>query len=193
VNDNERNGTETLEGVKVSRLSSYLEGYSYHLCRDPDEVAQERRRRESLLEALSGWKPGSRSDARYWRRVTCWSEMARAFLGELYSQRRAADTISQHYFGGIQVLFPSQASDFAKLVECIKELVEGYKQDFADESGQETSPAPGLELLKPPNYIDAASLERTVAPAARQHTPSWWTWPALRHWMPWGRTRRPWI
>ncbi|HZA21209.1 MAG TPA: hypothetical protein VFA32_01140, partial [Dehalococcoidia bacterium] len=58
-------GTATLESVKVSQLSSYLEGYRYHLCQDSEEVAEEKRRRESLLEALRGWKPDSLSDERY--------------------------------------------------------------------------------------------------------------------------------
>jgi hypothetical protein len=186
-------GTATLESVNVSSLSNSLEGHRYHLCRDAADELEEKRRRESLLEDLRGWKPGSRSVDRYHRRIGDWREMSERFLCEVYSLRQAADGISQRYFDGHQVLFPSSAGEFTKLVECLEELVKGYNEDFADESRQHTCPAPGLELLKPPNYIDAASLERTVAPAARQHTPSWWTWPALRHWMPWGRTRRPWI
>ncbi|HZA25841.1 MAG TPA: hypothetical protein VFA32_25140 [Dehalococcoidia bacterium] len=164
-------GAATLEGVKVSRLGSCLEGYRYHLCRDPEEAAEERRRRESLLKGLRGWKPGSASDDRYQRRAAWWSEMARDFLCELYSLRQAADGISQRYFDGHQVLFPSKASDFARLVNCVEELVEGYNEDFANEFGQETGPAPeGLESANPPSFIDNAALKEAVAPAARQHT-----------------------
>jgi hypothetical protein len=171
VNDNERNGTATLEGVKVSRLSSYLEGCQYHPCRDENEAAEERRRRESFLVTLRGWKPGSRSDDRYRRRVAWWSEMARDFLCELYSLHQAADGISQRYFDGRHVLFPSKASDFGRLVNCVEELVEGYNEDFANELGQCTSPAPeGLEAANPPRFIDIAALEEAVAPAARQNT-----------------------
>ena len=35
----------TLEGVKVSRLDSFLEGYRYHLCRDSADELEEKRRR----------------------------------------------------------------------------------------------------------------------------------------------------
>jgi hypothetical protein len=70
----------TLEGVKVSRLDSFLEGYRYHLCRDADEEVSEKRRRESLLQDLRGWKPGSRSDDRYHRRISSWRAMAQDFL-----------------------------------------------------------------------------------------------------------------
>jgi hypothetical protein len=170
VNDSERNGTATLEGVKVSRLSSYLEGYQYHLCRDQHEVAEERRRRESLLEELRGWKPDSPSDDRYRRCVAWWSEMARDFLGELYSLRQVVDAISQRYFYGRHVLFPASASGFAKLVECIEELVAGYNEDFASESGQETSLVPDSHKGdRLPNLIETATLEE-AAPGARQHT-----------------------
>jgi hypothetical protein len=119
VNESERNGTATVEGVKVSHLCGYLEGCLYHLCRDSEEAAADKRRRESLLEALRSWKPGSQSDDRYRQRVAWWSEIARNFLGELYGRRSAADSISHRYFDGRQILFPSKASDFAKLVECI--------------------------------------------------------------------------
>jgi hypothetical protein len=170
VDDSKRNGTATLDGVKVFQLSSCLEGYRYYLFRNSEEVAEERRRREGLLEDLSGWKPGSPSDDRYRRRVAWWREMAGDFLGELYSLRQMAYAISQRYFNGCQVLFPS-ASDFAKLVVCIEELVEGYNQDFAKElEPQAGSLQEGLPAVKPPNLINTDALEEAVAPAARQHT-----------------------
>jgi hypothetical protein len=170
VDDNERHGTATLEGVKVSRLSSHVEGYRYHLCRGQDEVAEERRRRESLLQDMRGCKPGSGSDDRYRRRVSWWSEMARDFLGELYSLCHAAAAISQRYFDGHQVLFPSKAGDFAKLVACIEELVKGHNQDFADEPGQRTgSSREDFLAVKPPNPIDTAALEKAVSPGSKQH------------------------
>jgi hypothetical protein len=154
-------GSASLEGVKVSCLSSYLEGYRYRLCWDSADEVEEKRRRESLLEDLRGWKPGSRSDDRYRRRLSWWREMAEDFLGELYCLRSAADTISQRYFDGRQVLFPSKAGDFAKLVDCMEELVEAYNEDCANEFGQET---------RLPNLIEIAALLEAVAPVARQHT-----------------------
>jgi hypothetical protein len=164
-------GMVRLGGVKVSRLSSYLEGYWYHLCEDEQELAEVRRRRESLLDSLRGWKPGTRSDERYQQRIGSWKEMARNFLCELCSLRQAADAIGQWYFDGHQLFFPSSAGNFAKLVECIMELVEGYNEDFAKESGHETNSAPeGLPTVESSNFIDTAALEEAVAPGARQHT-----------------------
>jgi hypothetical protein len=166
VDDSGRNGTAALEGVKVSRLSSYLEGYRYFVCRDPEEIAEEECRREALLEDLLGWKPGSRSDNRYWRRVAWWREMAEDFLGELYSLRHATDAISQRYFDGGQVPFPVVAEEFIRLIGCLEGLVVEY-----NESSQETrSVRDGLEVAKSPNFIDTSALAEAVAPAARQHT-----------------------
>jgi hypothetical protein len=163
-------GSATLEGVKVSCLSSYLEGYRYHHCRDEDEVAVEKRRRESLLQDLRGWKPGSHRDQRYHRRINDWKEMARDFLCELCSLRHTADAMSHRYFDGHQVPFPVVAEEFARLIGCLKVLVEEYNEGFANELGQETHPASeGLEPAKPPNFVDIAALEEAVAPAARQH------------------------
>jgi hypothetical protein len=97
--------------------------------------------------------------------------MARDFLCELYSLRQVADGISQRYFDGHQVLFPSKASDFARLVNCVEELVEGYNEDFANGLGQYTGPAlEGLEEADLPNSIGIAALEEAVARGARQHT-----------------------
>jgi hypothetical protein len=162
--------TTTVEDAKISYLTSYLEGYRYLLCRDSADEVEEKRRRESRLEDLRGWKPGSRSVDRYHRRIVSWREMAGDFLCELYSLRHVADAISQRYFDGRQVLFPSKAADFAKLVHCIEELVEGYNEDFANESTQETRRAPeSLSEASPPNLIDTAALEKAAVAAARQH------------------------
>jgi len=160
-----------IDGVKISFLASYLEGYRYHLCRDSADEVEEKRRRESLLEDLRGWRPGSRSDGRYHRRIGDWKEMAERFLCEVYSLRQTADAISQRYFDGHQALFPSEVADFAKLVERIEKLAEWYNEDFANEPGQRIgSSQEGLPAVKPSNLIETTSLEERVAPAARQHT-----------------------
>jgi hypothetical protein len=160
-----------LEEVKLPPLISYLAGYRYHIFRDEKEMAEEKRRRERLLEDLRGWKPDSPIDDRYRQRVAWWSEMARDFLGELHSLRQVADAISLKYFDGRQLPFPAVAEGFARLVGCLEELVEGYNEDFANELGQYTGPAPeGLEAANPPSFIGIAALEEAVAPAARQHT-----------------------
>jgi hypothetical protein len=171
VEDNGSDGAVRLESVKVGRLNCYLEGYRYRACLDSHEAAQEKRRRESLLQDLRGWKPGSRSDSRYHRRISDWGAMAGSFLFELYSLRQAADAISQKYFDGYQVPFPAVAEEFARLIGCLEELVEGYNEDFANELGQETSLAPeGLEAAKRSSLINTAALDKDVPPGARQHT-----------------------
>jgi hypothetical protein len=76
--------TATVEDAKISFLTSYLEGYRYLLCRDSADEVEEKRRRESLLEDLRGWKPGSRSVDRYHRRIGDWREMSERFLCEVY-------------------------------------------------------------------------------------------------------------
>jgi hypothetical protein len=164
-------GAVRLEGVKVSRLDSYLDGYRYHPCRDWDEAAEEQHQRESLLLDLRGWKPGSRSDDRYYRRIGDWREMAGDFLCELYSLRHAADAIGQRYFDGHQLLFPAHTRSLARLVEVVEELVEGFNDAFANESAQETDKTPeGLQTTESPNVIDIAALKEAVKSAARQHT-----------------------
>jgi hypothetical protein len=148
-----------------------LDGYRYHPCLDWDEAAEEQRQRESLLLDLRGWKPGRRSYDRYHRRIGDWKEMAANFLCELYSLHQAADTISQRYFDGRQLLFPASASGFAKLVESMEELVQGFNEDFGYKCEQEVGPAPGsLDGAKPPDFIDIATVQQAVVPAVRQHT-----------------------
>jgi hypothetical protein len=122
------------------------------------------------MEGLRGWKPGSPSHDSYRRRIAWWSEMVKDFLGELYSLRHAADTISQRYFDGRQIAFPTVAEEFARLIACLEEMVEGYNEDFANEFGQNTGSAQeSQDAANPPNFIDSAALEKEVSQAAGQH------------------------
>jgi hypothetical protein len=119
---NQSYGTASLAGVKVSAISSYLEGCRYHLCRDVLEEVEERRWRESLLQDLRGWQPDSRADERYQKRIKDWKEMASDFLCDVYSLQQAGDAISQRYFEGRQLLFPAHGRSLARLVEVVEEL-----------------------------------------------------------------------
>src|ERR671918_2433666 len=92
--------------------------------------------------------------------------MAEGFLCEVYSIRQAADGISQRYFDGRQVPFPAVAEEFARLTGCMEEMVEGYNEDFANETGQAPE---SLSETSSPNLIDTVALEKAVVPAARQH------------------------
>jgi hypothetical protein len=123
------------------------------------------------LQKSGGWKAASRSNDPYHQCIRDCREMTETFLSEVYSLRQATDGTSQSYFDGHQVLFPSKASDFARLVNCVEELVEGYNEDLANELGQETILTPeGLAGVEPSNFIDTAVLVEAVTPAARQHT-----------------------
>jgi hypothetical protein len=163
-------GEASLEGVKVSSISSYLEGCRYRLCRDDREELEEGRRRESLLLDLRGWQQGSRSDARYRRRIGDWKEMASDFLCDLYSLRQDADAISRRYFDGREQQFPAHTRSLARLVEVVEELAVGYNDGFANESREEAGMAPeGLEDANSPSPINIVVLKEAVAPAAQQH------------------------
>jgi hypothetical protein len=97
--------------------------------------------------------------------------MAERVLCEVDSLRQAADAISQRYFDGHQVPFPAVAKGFVRLIGCLEEMVEGYNEDFANESGHETGQAPeSLSEASSPNLIDTVALEKSVVPAARRHT-----------------------
>jgi hypothetical protein len=166
-----RDGEATLEGVKVSPTSSYLEVCRYQTCRDENEEAEERRRRESLLRDLRGWQQGSGSDQRYRRRIRDWKEMASDFLCDLYSRLQAADAVSQRYFHGRDLLFPAHTRSLARLVEVVEELVAGFNDGFASELVHETCLAPGgLDGARAPNSVDSTVLQEAVAPAAQQQT-----------------------
>jgi hypothetical protein len=171
VGANGGDGSATLESVKASCLTSYLEVYRYHLCRDSDDEMEEKRRRESLLQNLQGWKPGSRSDDRCCRRIGDWKEMAGNFLGELYSLLQAAETISQRYFDCRQLLFPSRATDFTRLGSCMEQLLREFNEDFSNTFGQETElGSEGLEAVNSPSIIDIAALQGMVTPPPQQQT-----------------------
>ena len=88
-------GVATLAGVKVGKLSCYLDGYRYRVCRNAGELAQEVSRRESLLESVQVGKPDSSDDGGFRRRVEHWKESALGFLPEIYTLRRSINSIRQ--------------------------------------------------------------------------------------------------
>jgi hypothetical protein len=160
-------GEASLESVGVSCLSSYLEGFRYHLCRDEYEAMEERRRRESPLEPLRIWKPGGGND-RYQQRSTSWKGMAEVLLLEVWSFQETVNTIRQRYFDGHQVLFPSSAGDFNRLLECLEELVESYNEKYTNKLEQFSEPS--QEFPQPTQRqrsIETAGLRKVVVPAAQ--------------------------
>ena len=155
--------------VNVGKLQCYLDGYQYRGCPDAVELAEEVSRRESLLESLKVGKPDSSNDERFRQRVEDWKESALSFLPEIYTLRRAIDSISRRYFDGQNGLFPDVAEGFEQLFASAKKLVGIYNEALAEEVEQ-------LERLlietddgreESPLTIDLAGLIESVQAVAR--------------------------
>jgi hypothetical protein len=125
-------GLATRAGVNVGKLNCYLDAYRYHVCRNAEELADEMGRRESLLESLQVGKPDSHDDERFRHRVEHWKESALGFISEIYTLRRAINSISQRYFDGQEALFPEVAEGFDQLLPSVEKLVEIYNEALAE-------------------------------------------------------------
>ena len=124
-------GMTTLAGVKAGKLNSYLDGYLYRVCGNPEELAEEVSRRESLLESVQAGKSDSSDDERFRQRVEHWKESALGFVPEIYTLRRAINAISQRYFDGQEALFPEVAEGFGQLLTLVEKLVDIYNEALA--------------------------------------------------------------
>ena len=58
-------------------------------------------------------------------------ELALGFLPEIYTLRRAINSISQRYFDGQQTLFPEVAEGFENLLALMEKTVGIYNEDLA--------------------------------------------------------------
>jgi hypothetical protein len=164
-------GKASLVGVQVSRLSSFLDAYIYRLHQNAAEAERERRRRESLLEPLSGWKPGRRHNDQFQQRCLSWKEMAESLLIEVYSLHEMVNTIGQRYFDGHQMLFPSSTGDFIQLNECVEHLVEGYNLEFDSELENKASSSQDNQQRAPLQHLLDVSAQRIEAvPVAQRQT-----------------------
>ena len=121
----------TLTGVKVGKLSRYLDGYRYGLCQNACELVEEMGRRESPLESLWVGKPESGDDERFRGRVERWKGLALGFLPEIYTLRKAFDTINQRYFDRQQPLFPAVFEGFDQLLALAEKSVGIYNDALA--------------------------------------------------------------
>ncbi|MCI0823657.1 MAG: hypothetical protein J4N90_02830 [Chloroflexi bacterium] len=163
-------GVATLAGVKAGKLSCYLNGYRYRIYRDVGELAEEASQRESLLESLQVGKPGSGDDERFRQRVEHWKESALGFLPEIYTLRRAINSISQRYFDAQKALFPEVAEGFTQLLALVEKLVGIYNEALAEDIERleklliETGDEQDESLLT----IDLAGLMEDVQAAANE-------------------------
>ena len=126
-------GVATLAEVKVGKVNSYLDGYQCRVYRDAGELAEEVSRRQSLLESLQVGKRDNSDDERFRQRVGHWKESALGFLPEIYTLRRAINSISQRYFDGQEALFPEVAEGFAQLLASAEKLVDIYNEALAED------------------------------------------------------------
>ena len=90
-------------------------------------------RRDSSLESLQVGNPGSGDDERFRRRVERWKRLALGFLPEIYTLRRAIDSITQRYFDGHQILFPAVAEGFHQLLAYAEKTVAIYNDSVAED------------------------------------------------------------
>ena len=167
VEKNGGEGVASLAGVKVSKLSCYLDGYRYRACRDAGELEEEVSRRESLLESL---QVVTRGHERLRRRVERWKRLALGFLSEIHALRRVIDTISQRYFDGQQILFPAVAEGFDQLLDLVEKTVAIYNGALAGdiERLEELSKEPGDGQRASPLTIDLAGLIESVQGTCRE-------------------------
>jgi len=126
-------GAAYLGGMKVSKLSCYVDGYRYSVCRNGGELAEEEIRRESMLVSLQVGNSGGIEDERFRQRVEYWKDLALSFLPEIYILKRAIYSLSQRYFDGQEALFPDVVQGFNQLFASVEKLVEIYNEALADD------------------------------------------------------------
>jgi len=124
-------GPASLAGLKVSKLSCYLDGSRYSVCLDANELEEEVDQRQSLLESLQVNRPGRKGEAQSRHQLEHWRELALGFLSEIYTLRTAIDSINHRYFDGQQTLFPPVAEGFNQLLTSLEEVVDIYNEDLA--------------------------------------------------------------
>lgn len=124
-------GEATLAGIKVGKLSCYLDRYRNRVCQDAAELQSESERRSSLLRSLRAEESESYGVESFRRRVREWKDQAEDFLTELYSLRQANETIGKRYFDGRQVLFNDEVESIVDLVSLAENLVEFYNEVLA--------------------------------------------------------------
>ncbi len=126
-------GMASLAGVMVGKFHCYLDRYRYRVCRDAGELAEESTRRKSLLESLQIGNPGSNDGGEFRTRVEQWKESTLRFLPEIYTLRRAIDSINQRYFEGQETLFPESAEGLDRLIASLENLVGIYNEALAED------------------------------------------------------------
>ena len=163
-------GVATLGGVKVEKLSCYLDGYRYRVWPTSDQLAEQLSWRRSLLISLQVGKQDGSDVGGFRQRVEHWKEAALGFLPEIYTLRRAIASISQRYFDGQEGLFPDVAEGFDQLLASAKKSVGIYNKALAEDIERLGIPLieTGEGQRESPLYIDFARLIENVQGTARE-------------------------
>ena len=162
-------GVAAIAEVKVGKLSCYLDGYRYRVCRTAQELTEEESQRTSVLESLRVRKPGI-DDESFRHRVEQWKDLALSVMLEVFTVRNAVDLINKRYFDGQQSLFPTVAEGFDQLLDLAEKLVGIYNEALAEDIERlerlliETGDGQG----KSPPTISLAGLIENVQGAARE-------------------------
>ena len=87
---------------------------------------------EDALPGDDGGRAAAGDDEkRFRRRVEHWKESALGFLPEIYTLRKAINSISQRYFDGQEALFPEVAGGFGQLLASAEKLFDIYNEALA--------------------------------------------------------------
>jgi len=159
-------GVTTLVGVEAETLSCYVDGYRYRVWRDAGESAEEVSQRKSLLESLQVGKPDNSGEDLFRRGAERWRGLALGFLPEIYTQRKAIDSIKQRSFDGQQILFPNSAEGFDQLLALVEKTVGIFNDALAGDIERLERPLDGSRGS--PLSIDLDGLVEAVQGAAKK-------------------------
>lgn len=76
-------------------------------------------------------KAGRSDEEQFHQRVKGWRVLTPGLLLELYTLRKAIDSVNQAYFQGQHTLFPASSEGFDQLVAFVDKLVGLYNEGLA--------------------------------------------------------------
>ena len=117
----------TMAKVPVNRLEYWLEEQDYMV--SPAGTRERLKRRESQLNVM-----GSARLEQMNGEADFWKQMAGASLTNLYGFRQAVITIRQHYFDGVELLFPDLDRSLADLTKHTEELITSFNDQVIKKS-----------------------------------------------------------
>ena len=153
-------GVATLAGIPIGTLSCWAEDSSIAVL-PPDEARQRQAERHELLHLVSS--PSGKEPEAGRERLTLqaerWCRLLVMHLQALYATDDAIATISRHYFGGAEVLFPDTRDTLTGGIANAEDLVQSFNRlvapDLDAQAGVEGAQQP------PTTRIDLACLRST--------------------------------